>query len=86
MKIILAGLAFGAAFILALIALYAFRARWYWHALSAVVGLALGLTPFPDGFRPPDHLTGFLFVLLTVWGLGVVFMYPYRRRRKAHQA
>lgn len=86
MKLILAGSVFGAAFIVALIALYAFRARWYWHALSVVAGLALGLTPFPDGFRPPDLVTGFLFVFLTVWGLGEVFVHPYHRGRKVHHA
>lgn len=86
MNPILVGSVFGAAFVMALIALYAHHARWYWHALSVVLALALGLTPFPDGARPPDLVTGFLFVLLVVWGLGELFVHPYHRRRKAHHA
>ncbi len=87
MNPILVGSVFGAAFILALMALYVSHARWYWHVLSVLAAFTLGFTPFPDGFRPPDLLTGAVFIFMLVWGAGEIAVHPYHRtRRKAHHA
>jgi hypothetical protein len=55
---------------LALALLYFIRAKWYWHALSVVGALAVGLAPPSEAWQPPDLLVGFVFVLLFVWGIG----------------
>ncbi len=88
MNIYLVGSVFASAFFIALLVLYIRHAAWYWHVLSVAVALALGLTPFPDAYRPPDLLTGALFVFLMVWGLGEIVVHPYHRdhRAKAHAA
>ena len=66
-------LAFGSAILLALALLYAFHARWYWHVLSILAAGAVGLTPPPEGWRPPDLLVGAVFFFLFVWGIGAPF-------------
>lgn len=77
--------AFAGSFVLALLLLYCFHARWYWHVLSVAAALVIGLTPPPESLagRPlVDLLVGCLFVFLLVWGVGEIFMHRYHRGRK----
>ncbi|HOL72976.1 MAG TPA: hypothetical protein PLA43_16345 [Bryobacteraceae bacterium] len=71
---------YGAAFLLALALLYRYCVGWYWHALSIVIAFVIGLTPFPEGWRPPDLVVGFFFVFLFVWGFGAPFFRGRHRR------
>lgn len=78
--------AYAAALILALLLLYWFHARWYWHVLSVALALIIGLTPPPEALagRPGvDLLVGCTFVFLLVWGLGEIFMHRHHRMRKS---
>lgn len=75
---------YGTAFLFALALLYIRHTAWYWHVIAVAAALALGLTPFPDGTRPPDLLTGFVFVFLLWWGIGEALVHPYHRRRAQH--
>jgi len=77
--------AYAASLILALLLLYWFHARWYWHVLSVALALAIGLAPPPEALagRPVfDLVIGCLFVFLMVWGLGEIFVHRHHRRRK----
>ena len=73
---------YGAAFALALFLLWRFPAgrsgakRWYWHVLSVLAALALGLARFPEPFRGPgwDALVGTFFVFLFFWGIAAPFV------------
>ncbi len=56
---------------------------WYWHVLSVVAALALGLIPVPHEVRGPavDLTIGFMFLLLLIWGAGAPFAdRPHRER------
>lgn len=75
---------YGTAFLLALALLYIRHTAWYWHVIAVAAALALGLTPFPDGLRPPDLLTGFVFVFLFLWGIGEIVIHPYHRQTVRH--
>ncbi|HVX67499.1 MAG TPA: hypothetical protein VHA11_12890 [Bryobacteraceae bacterium] len=68
MNPLLVGIVYGLSLILALALLYFYPARWYWHALSLLAALALGLTPLPQNSGIPDLLIGAVFLLLFVWG------------------
>lgn len=80
---------FGSAFVLALAALYLHRARaWYWHVLSVLLALGLGMAPrawmpFPAHWdENAVYLTvGFFFVFLLFWGLAAPFFRRARGRR-----
>jgi hypothetical protein len=77
-------LVYGSSFVLALVLLYFFHARWYWHALAVVAALAIGVIRFPPEFRPPDLVVGFAFFFLLVWGIGGPFV-PSRHSRHVHR-
>jgi hypothetical protein len=64
------------AVLLALALLYTFHARWYWHVLSVLAALAIGLAPPPEGWHPPDLLVGSVFLFLFVWGIAAPFFRP----------
>ncbi len=57
-----------------LLALYRAR-RWYWHTLSVLAGLAVGLTPPPSGSGGDLFylVAGTACVFLVLWGLGGPF-------------
>lgn len=74
---------YGLAFVLALWLLYIRHTAWYWHVVAVAAALAVGLTPFPDGTRPPDLVTGFVFVFLFFWGIGEAVVHPYHQRKHA---
>ncbi len=75
--------AYAGSVVLALLLLYLFHARWYWHVLSVAVALFIGLIPTPDplvGKRIYDLIVGCLFAFLITWGLGEIFMHRHHRR------
>lgn len=89
MQLVWVALAFGSAILLALALLYAFHTRWYWHALSVLASGAVGLTPPPEGWHPPDLLVGSVFFFLLIWGIGAPFFRAHHRepeRRFPHVA
>ncbi len=85
-------LIYGAAAILALTLLYCFHASWYWHVLSVVVALIIGMMP-PDMIPVPmewgmtrDILLGSLFTFLVIWGLGAPLFRRHHQAQAAHHA
>jgi hypothetical protein len=79
---------YGFSLLAALSLLYFFGPKaWYWHLLSAAAALAIGLTPFPEGWHSPaaDLVVGAIFIFLFFWGAGAIFFLGTRRRhaRKA---
>jgi len=62
---------YGSVIVVALAVLHFFRARrWYWHALSVLLALVIGLMPMPAGWNTPAHelSIGSVFLFLFVWG------------------
>ncbi len=45
--------------------------HWYWHALSILAAMGLGLAPLPEVFNRPEYtlLVGWLFTALFMWGV-----------------
>ncbi len=72
------------AFLIAAVLLYLYHTAWYWHVLAVAAALAIGLTPPPEGFQPPDLVVGFVFFLLFVWGAGELLVHPFHRHRPHH--
>ena len=63
---------YASAAIIALALLHFFRAaHWYWHALSVLVALAIGLIPLPAAWQKPhiDLAIGGVFLFFLVWGV-----------------
>jgi hypothetical protein len=48
--------------------------------LSILAALAIGLTPPPEGWHPPDLLVGSVFLFLFVWGIGAPFFRAHHLR------
>ena len=78
-------LIYGSAAVLALTLLYCFHTNWYWHVLSLVLALAIGLMP-PDMIPVPaawgttrDIATGSIFTFLVVWGIGAPLFRAHHR-------
>lgn len=46
--------------------------RWYWHMLSVLVAVGIGLMPMKESWSRPtmDLLIGSFFLLLLAWGAG----------------
>ena len=82
-------LVFGVSLCLAVLFLYLFRERaWYWHVLSVVLALALGLMPgdlIPANLRSQttDLVVGFVFLFLMVWGVGGMLLHAPHREKHA---
>ena len=74
---------YGFSFLLALWFLYLYHARWYWHALSVLVALAIGFSPPIPGWDGPsrDLIYGFVFLFLVTWGLAEPFVHRFHRHR-----
>jgi hypothetical protein len=68
-------LVYTSALLVALVLLYFFHARWYWHVLSVIVALTIGflppnLIPLPLAWGTTrDLIIGWVFVFLMAWGL-----------------
>ncbi len=82
----LVSLSYGAAALLALLALYFFHARhWYWHTASIALALVIGFTPMPERWNNPriDLAVGMVLVFLLFWGiLAPLFRVPPPERHK----
>lgn len=77
-------LTYGSAAALALLLLLLFHARsWYWHVLSVLVALVIGLIPIPPKYNNPEStlVIGFVFVFFLLWGVAA----PFFRRRPQSQ-
>ncbi len=78
--------AYGFSVALALVIVYFFHARWYWHVLSVLAALAIGFSPPIPGWDGPtrDLVYGFAFLFLLVWGLAEPFLHHFHRQRFRH--
>lgn len=75
---------FGLSILAALLLLYFFRPKaWYWHLLSVAAALAIGLTPFPEGWHSStaDLVVGAVFLFLFFWGAGAILFLGRGRRQ-----
>jgi hypothetical protein len=78
-------LAYGVCVILALLLVYLFHSRWYWHVLSVLAALGVGLTPPIEGLGPArDMIYGCVFLFLLVWGGAEPFMHRFHRQAWRH--
>jgi hypothetical protein len=76
-------IAYGCSCLLALILLF-FKGpkRWYWHILSLLVGLGVGLMPIPAKLNTPQGslIVGSVFTFFLVWAVAAPL---FRRRRRS---
>jgi hypothetical protein len=67
---------YGGAALIALALLYFLRARaWYWHVLSLVVALTVGLIPIAPKYNTTQGtlVIGAVFVFFLLWGVAAPF-------------
>jgi hypothetical protein len=86
MSPLLVALCYGSATLFSLALLWHFGAqRWYWHGLSLIAALALGLTPMPGILSDPNLtlVVGWLFTVLFLWGVAAP-LFAHRRRFTFH--
>jgi hypothetical protein len=78
-------LAYGASVAFALLLVYLFHSRWYWHALSVLAAFVVGLTPPMAGFdgATRDLLYGSVFREAI---MDSFFNQPTQQRRLSNQA
>jgi hypothetical protein len=55
--------------------------RWYWHILSLLLSLGIGLTPIPAALNTPrgSMIIGSAFTFFLVWGVAAPL---FRNRRR----
>lgn len=73
MSPLLVALSYAAAIAFSLSLLWRFGAsHWYWHLLSLVAAVAIGVTPLPPRFNDPAMtvLVGVVFLFLFFWAVG----------------
>jgi hypothetical protein len=72
---------YGFSVALALLFVYLFHTRWYWHVLSVLAALAVGFSPPLPGWEGPsrDLVYGFVVLFLLVWGLAEPFVHRFHR-------
>ena len=66
--------------------LYQFRSQsWYWHVLALIAALVIGLMPGTALLQTEGGslLYGFVFVFLTIWGIGGLILFKPRRTKLA---
>ena len=76
--------AYAAAAVFALIFLFFSGTKaWYWHVLSGLAAIGLGLTPIPPKYNTSaiNIVIGFVFVFMFLWAIAAPFV--ARRRRSA---
>ena len=74
--------AFGCSAVVALILLlFMGPKRWYWHILSLLLSLGIGLTPIPAALNTPrgSMIIGSAFTFFLVWGVAAPL---FRNRRR----
>lgn len=67
---------YGGAALVALLLLLVFRAKsWYWHVLSILAALVVGLVPIPPQLNTPQGslIIGSVFTFLLLWGVAAPF-------------
>jgi hypothetical protein len=72
MSPVLVALCYGSAIAASLFLLWYFGAKhWYWHALSVIASLVIGLTPMNEFWHTPymTLVVGWVFLFLFCWGL-----------------
>lgn len=81
MSTMLAYVVYGFSVVLALVFVYLFHARWYWHVLSVLAALGIGFSPPLPGWEGPgrDLVYGFVVLFLLVWGVAEPFMHHHHR-------
>jgi hypothetical protein len=81
MSTMLVYVVYGFSAALALVFVYLFHARWYWHVLSVLAALAVGFSPPLPGWEGPsrDLAYGFVVLFLLVWGLAEPFVHRFHR-------
>lgn len=80
-------LVYGFALLVAVALLYYVQVGWYWHALSLGAAVAVGMSPLPVEWNVPDLAVGAVFLVLFVWGLGVLpFGTHHPRHHRPHHA
>ena len=74
-------LVYGFSAALAVVLVYLFHARWYWHFLSVLAALVIGFSPPLPGWDGPsrDLVYGFVVLFLLTWGLGEPFIHRFHR-------
>ena len=77
---------YGFSVALALVFVYFFHARWFWHVLSVLAAFAVGFSPPVLGWNGPsrDLIYGFVFLFLLVWGLAEPFLHHFHRGGLRH--
>ncbi len=80
--------AYGASVAVAALLLFFFHARaWYWHLLSVLAAMAVGLVRMPEGLRGPgaDLTVGAVFLLLFAWGIGGPVVHAFHAHRQTQK-
>ncbi|MGC9945612.1 MAG: hypothetical protein ABSF64_04390 [Bryobacteraceae bacterium] len=88
MSTMLVYVVYGFSAALALVFVYLFHARWYWHVLSVLAALAVGFSPPLPGWDGPsrDLVYGFVVLFLLVWGLAEPFIHRHHRHSAPRHA
>jgi hypothetical protein len=76
MSILWVFMVYGCAAALAFVLLYFARAKsWYWHVISVLLALVIGLVPIPPRFNNSQTtlVIGFFFTFLMLWGVAAPF-------------
>ncbi len=81
MSTMLVYVVYGFSVVLALVFVYLFHARWYWHVLGVIAALAVGCSPPLPGWAGPsrDLIYGSVFLFLMIWGLAGPFVHRFHR-------
>lgn len=81
MSPILVCVVYGVSVALALLLVYLFHTRWYWHVLSVLAALAVGFSPPVPGWdgASRDLIYGFIVLFLLVWGVAEPFVHRFHR-------
>ena len=66
---------------LAVLLVYLYHTRWYWHALSVVAALVVGFSPPIPGWEPPsrDLVYGAVVLFLLTWGFAEPFVHRFHK-------
>ena len=81
MSTMLVYVVYGFSVALALVFVYFFHTRWYWHVLSVLAALVVGFSPPLPGWDSPsrDLVYGFVVLFLLVWGFAEPFVHRFHR-------